>query len=398
MKIINYEIKKILSTKVSLFLIIFLVCYCIIYPITYVCQYKSTNQNELGMSIKDIENKYLTYKDDLIGEDIYKSLLYKNKKTILSSKYTMSITNNMNKFLDAGYFRKTGKYRSNAIDFLVEKPNEIISTEKLKLKILELKNHHMENTFEYKNLVKQNQMMQNAGDPQFIYQHFWEVYDTYETFAVFIYALFIIIIISNLFSQEQYSNMYMMLLSSSIGKKSIIKSKLVSSGIVGALGIIFINFFMGGIFLCFGSFYGFEEKLCSLSVDYAYSPYDITILYYCIIKIFYQCLAIWIVISITAFLSFKLSRTSIVIVIGLILTYLGYIINIVDTGSETVFTYFSITYGLLPKKIFYKYYGFNFFGKPITYAALYMIFGYFVIFILNLMIYLFYTKGKHNYS
>lgn len=397
MKIVLYEVKKILSTKVSIFLIIFLFSYCLIYPITYVIQYRSTNQKELRLNIREIEETYLSYSNIPISEESYKSLLQKQSNKLLVSSYGMSLADRMNEILEARNYRKMGICHSNQVDYLIERPDEIISENKINQKISDLKRNMSTDTFIYKNLVKQSKMMKQSGEPQFGYQYFWSAFDRYETYAVLIFSVFIIVIISTVFSQEYHSNMYMMLLSSIMGKIRIVNYKLISSSIIGMLGIIVINLFMGGIFLIFGSSRGYNLNLNSLNIDYCYSPYNITVLQYCIIKIIYQVIAILILISIMEFLSFKLSRGAVVILAGIVLSFLGYIINIISQGAESILSYFSITYGLMTKKIFYKYSSFSIFGKPITYAIAYIIFGCLIILLLNILTYLSYSKGKYKF-
>ena len=381
MNYLLFEIRKI-SNKLlySLLIIIWLVS-CFIYPCYYVYHNKG--------NMKEINQLYKQYKDiDLTKERCQE--IYDSNKTY------PNIYNDLFEVYNAREYRRTGEIQELVFQELHEKQGEIISTNTIKQKLLELKKNNYTDIYEYINLEKQNEMMLKAGEPNIVYKKFWKIFDKNETITVFLFAFVVVFIISPIFSNEYKYKMYMLIDSSIYAKKKNVKYKIMLGYLLSISGVVIINLTMGFIYLILGSYNGYDVKLVNLNIDYAQTPYALSILSYTLLKIEYQCLALMVLVSFTTFVSMKSKSSLLALIIGISALCTGFFYIILNYSSKKIWSLMSITNGLDTQKVFSHYISFKVVNKPILYPFVLFFLYIMVICAFNVLISYIYNKRILN--
>lgn len=373
----------------------------IVYPSYYVSRYDSVNRKYNEKGISEMVQKFDEYKGISVTQSILDNMRQTETYVNVDYKdisYADSVLYTANSVLDATKYRKTGLMQGMMIQDLIERPNEVISFDKINLRLKELEKTNQTEGNEFQKLVKQKQKMEEVGNPEIIFNRFLMLYHEHETMSAVVIAIFMVFMCSSVFSKEYESKMYLILSTTPYGMRRIVVIKFLAVSILSISCIITMNLSMGGIYLLLGSVSGYDASLSSLSILFAYLPYSLKIWQYFLIKMGYQVLAMLTLNAILFFSSIKHKSYVVTVFIGLLVLSQGTIFYYLGAGNESMLSRLSITYGVTTHKIFYKYHTYDFFTISLEYPYVILIF-YLLVFILFMWLtFRCYTGRRGNYK
>ena len=153
----------------------------------------------------------------------------------------------------------------------------------------ELKKAGKENTYEYKNKNKANNMYKKLSEPKFFYKEAWEYIDGFIIdFNISIVVIMLLLGVSPIFSEEYKTKVATIILSSKKGRRECVRAKILAS-IIYAIFVAFICNFISTILITkIYGIQGFNSPMQSL-YDFSCSPYNFTISQF-FVKLFFTSL------------------------------------------------------------------------------------------------------------
>lgn len=241
---------------------------------------------------------------------------------------------------------------------------------------------------------KQLEMLESVGKPQIEYTTFIQYYEIFTSISMVGVITFLILIFSNTGSQEYTSKMNLILYSSPINKRKVFVNKMVLIMIFGSVVMILLNLCHFIIFFVAGYGKNLDIQLNSMSLDFAYCPYNINVFQYFILKFIFQQITIIVVAAALVFLSMRWKSSIITIAIVGIATIGGYSLALMEL-DRTIFVRYSLGTGMSPRFIFKDYYALGIGDCVILYPILY-ISWLFVLFFLCVWRLFALAKGKKS--
>lgn len=227
---------------------------------------------------------------------------------------------------------------------------------------------------------KQLEMLKSVGKPQAQYTTFIQYYETFTSISMIVVVTFLLLIFSNTGSQEYTSKMNLLLYSSPISKRKIFINKMVLIIIIGSVILFLMDLCHFVIFFVAGYGGNLDIKLNSISLDFVYCPYNISVFYYWILKFIVQQITIMVVAAALVFISMRWKSSIITIAVVGISTIGGYSLALMEL-NRTVLVRYSLGVGMSPSFIFKDYYALGIGDVVILYPIIYIVWLFVLFFV-----------------
>lgn len=366
MQLLKYELKKLLINKEAI--ICAVIALVLLIP-SILIVYKYCN------SYGSPESVYQSYKP-YEGKTSLKCKIYDKTYYTNFSNYNV-LTNSYNLFTDdinasymaavvndEVYYYGVG-YKDNNIKIGYEeqkmKPSCINTVQAFVKKYASDKN-----SYEYKKAIKQLSMLEKAGEPQFRYKFFWDKLFFLMTKMSFLLGILIMFILSGIVSKEFSSGMGSVIVSSKYGFRRLKIVKMQAAAIVSAGFIIIENLLWFLILIMCGSAHGWDAKINTIYMIYAFSPYSINMLQYFLICVLFQILSVLFSVALMTFLSSHIENSLISFLIGGVALLFGGFVSLLTYGSsDNPIIDLSLYNAMSVERMFTDYKVYNLFGNPV---------------------------------
>lgn len=368
MKLLKYEMKKLLFNKVKLLL---LAAMFILYVI-------------LGWGIST-GNAGATEYDRLIAENTgkFNAQLYEESKEIYKAavdKYgsgePLFVAVNRDPVLrfHSLYVRFGQSVEAYWNGPEKQNPNDILGVYPLQEKLKELENANQTDSYEYRRYQMRLNTELAHGEPYFTQSYFWNIYFVaFEAILVIFFAMAALaFFISPVFSQEVKTEMDSIILCSVKGRREIVTAKLLSVGITSAIiaAVYLIGYFVG-TWITVGNLSGFDAPVRSLS-GFGLSILNVTAGEMAIIS------ALWLILVAAAFgvtlalISALVKNQSAAFGLGIAVLFAGALSN--SLGNMPQFLHPLIYFNFSTLSTFNTVFGsnriFNLLGTPVSYGMM----------------------------
>lgn len=403
MRLFSSELKKLLFTPVSFFLVAAALVALIIVPAKDVIRYRTVNQEQLGKSVEDIVEEVNTRPapstNDYLNRKWSGSLSdprLNGKVDEADLEYLYDYWTHWDHVTKLRLYRSSGMLADEVLnDPMEEKVFENVSLRKARYRVGVLEAREQTGTPEYAARKLEISMIEEAGIQKGRYVYFWDQMENQTQYFGLLFGVLYIMLVSRVFATEYATGMYMLLASTRQGKRQAAYSKLLACGATGLMVVLALNLLPAAVYLLGGTTAGGEETLNNLTL-FPYSPYNITIAQYFLLKIGIELLSILAVGAVTAFLSLKFRSAVPAATAGLAVLLYPFAVNLIDGGREHWFTLFSPGYGMCPVKVFDRFHVLTIFGQPVLYPIVLAVVLVLFIVLFVLLTCRSYSRGKCN--
>lgn len=361
-----YEIKKIFSQKVIIIWVILLCAASLIYPAYFTYRYNKDSKQKFGnvdKAYEEVWEEYRGYGFDDVSAKSHEE--YANRE----SDFCARPVSKYHLYLSKARERKTGIHRGVIFEFNMQ----LHSIEGIEQQLWGISD---KNSYRYRNLSREKAMMESCK-VEYSNTLFWENYDVFETILAMVIFIFVLFSLAGIYPVERSSNMRIILSASPVSDFKIITNKWMAGALIGVGSLILVNVNLAAVFILGGSASGFDKCVVNLGMEFAYTPYNITILEYMIIKLIIQTIAMLFLVAFTEYVSLVAEyRYQVVLFGGLLfipqlVSYIGVFGRensvIADTLSD-----WSLLGGIYTNHLFYKYHALNLFGFPVDFYVVYL--------------------------
>lgn len=378
-----YEIRKIISKRGLILWGIFLLLSSLIIPMYHTYTYRKTNAHYY----QNMETLYQEVWND-----------YKGKGSVgrIGSELEKKGITGKNALQDYLYYlckksaRETGKSTHFNFGFGMENHSLL----GLKKAIKEIKDTE---SYLYQNTLREKNMMESCN-LEYINTHFWDKYNAYETGIVIIIFLFMICILAGTYTKERLDNMNYILCTAKVSSFRIIADKWLAGILLGIGSILIVNFNLIIAFIFYGGTSGYNADIVNLGNGFVYSPYNIAIWQYMLLKILFQSIGIVFIVVLVEYMSLRFEYRYPIVIYGSLLFFPQFVSYLVVLDRESykmvdMLYDWSLLAAVHPEHAFYKYHTFNVVGIPVDYNVVYIL----VIIGLILFIGMLTVKKYHQY-
>ncbi len=358
-----YEIRKIISKRGLILWGFFLLLSSLIIPMYHTYTYRKTN----AKYYQNMETLYQEVWDDYKGKGSVRRISRKLEEEGIRG---LNALNDYMFYLCKKSARETGKSTHYYFDFGMEN-HSLLGIEKALSK--------MEDTqsYEYQNKLREKNMMESCN-LEYINTHFWTRYNAYETVIVIIIFLFMIFILAGIYTKERSDNMNYILCTAKISKLRIIMDKWLAGCLLGISSIIIINLNLMIALIFYGGNWGYNADIVNLDTGFVYSPYNIEIWQYMLLKIVFQSIGMVFIVVFVEYMSLRSEYRYPIVLYGSLLFFPQFISYLVILNRE-VYKIIDILYdwsllaAVHPEHAFYKYHTFNIVGISVDYNVVYIL-------------------------
>ncbi len=358
MELLKFEIKKLLYGKTAMAAIAIMLCLIILTGVGEVAGYYYTNGTP-----KTVYEEFVPY----IG-------VTANGYTLkqIRNKYNINLTtNNFSDGLHLRYLEtfinmELYRYGKSSINpWYDEKAENPYSLSGILVLLNALEQNGKENTYEYRMRQMQYEMMVSAGGPKVYYTWFWSTQRKAFRDSALLFFIFILLILSPIFTQEYSSGMDSIILSSKNGRRRIVTAKILAGVVFSVIAIILLNVIQLIIYIIFGSASGWNPPLNSL-YSFGLAPYKFSIAQYYIVQLLFQVAAGLVLAIVIALISSRLKSSMYTFFIGAIFIIYPPILEGMFKIKGPIYD-LSIFHAIFTDNVFVKFKAFNFFGYPVLY-------------------------------
>lgn len=358
-----YEIRKIISKKGLILWGFFLLLSSLIIPMYHTYTYRKTN----AQYYQNMETLHQEIWNDYKGKGSIGRISRKLEKERITGK---SALDDYMYYLCKKSARETGKSTRYYFDFNMEN-HSLLGLEKA---LNEIKDTE---SYTYQNILREKNMMESCN-LEYINTDFWNRYDAYETAIVVIIFLFMIFILAGIYTKERLDNMNYILCTAKVRKFRIIADKWLAGGLFGIGSIIIANVNLMIAFIFYGGNGGYNADIVNLGVGFVYSPYNIAIWQYMLLKIVFQSIGIVFIVVFVEYLSLRSEYRYPIVLYGSLLFFPQFVSYLVILNRESfkivdIFYDWSLLAAVHPEHAFYKYHTFNIVGIPVDYNVVYIL-------------------------
>ncbi|MGO5067106.1 ABC transporter permease [Clostridium sp. LCP25S3_F8] len=251
----------------------------------------------------------------------------------------------------------------------------------------ELKKAGKENTYEYKNKNKANNMYKKLSEPKFFYKEAWEYIDGFIIdFNISIVVIMLLLGVSPIFSEEYKTKVATIILSSKKGRRECVRAKILAS-IIYAIFVAFICNFISTILInkIYG-IQGFNSPMQSL-YDFSCSPYNFTISQF-FVKLFFTSLIGSILFVLLILIISNITKSSMMtfFISGFIFAFpmiLQKVVGMSNVWWKKPLISLSITQIINAREIYKVFSTINIFGQPLIYPYFILIYSLVLAILLN---------------
>ncbi|WP_061320669.1 ABC transporter permease [Clostridium botulinum] len=266
------------------------------------------------------------------------------------------------------------KFDKRPHDFKGYKLNE------LNKDLKELKKAGKENTYEYKNKDKANNMYKKLSEPKFFHTESWNYIDGYVIDSnIAIIVIMLLLGVSPIFSEEYKTKVSTIILSSKRGRSECVRAKILAS-IIYAVFIAFICNFISTILIT--KIYGIEGFNAPMQCLYelSCSPYNFTISQF-FIRLFFMSLIGSILFVLLILIVSNITKSSMItfFISGFIFVFpmvLQKIVGRANVWWKKPLISLSITQIFNAKAIYEVFSTINIFGQPLIYPYFILIYSF----------------------
>lgn len=373
MKLIIFEMRKIILRKSTI-----LIGLCIIIIGILSGTFEGINWNNKVGSIREYNKQVSKYEGGNIDETLLeKPLEFNNKKLEVTFKneYDIAI-----------------EFKDMWTDDLKYNRNKKYTLKYLKILKEQLKQEGKEDTYEYKDVIKNLSMMEKIQEPKYYNINGWNSVYTFVTSTKGVVLILFVIILSicPIFSEESARGMEKIIFTTKMGYRKIVSAKIIASIICVVLYVTL--FYLTSIFIrlfIYGDF-GNANILINNVKPYVMSIYKFSILQSIIISYFMSILSASVLALTICLVSAYQKNTIVSLIISVIICFIPLFIGS-NTGVSKIFLLFP-SLGMCINEVFSKYLSFNIFGSSVLYPII-LIIALCVVFIMDLfLIYKVYLK------
>ncbi|NFN86132.1 ABC transporter permease [Clostridium sporogenes] len=243
----------------------------------------------------------------------------------------------------------------------------------------ELKKAGKENTYEYKNKNKANNMYKKLSEPKFFYKEAWEYIDGFIIdFNISIVVIMLLLGVSPIFSEEYKTKVATIILSSKKGRRECVRAKILAS-IIYAIFVAFICNFISTILITkIYGIQGFNSPMQSL-YDFSCSPYNFTISQF-FVKLFFTSLIGSILFVLLILIISNITKSSMMtfFISGFIFAFpmiLQKVVGMSNVWWKKPLISLSITQIINAREIYKVFSTINIFGQPLIYPYFILIYS-----------------------
>ncbi|NFV13506.1 ABC transporter permease [Clostridium sp. FAM 1755] len=286
---------------------------------------------------------------------------------------------------------KNKKFDKTPHDFKGYKLND------LNKDLKELKKAGKENTYEYKNKNKANNMYKKLSEPKFFYKEAWDYIDGFIIdFNISIVVIMILLGVSPIFSEEYKTKVATIILSSKKGRRECVRAKILAS-IIYAIFVAFICNFISTILITkIYGIQGFNSPMQSL-YDFSCSPYNFTISQF-FVKLFFTSLIGSILFVLLILIISNITKSSMMtfFISSFIFAFpmiLQKVVGMSNVWWKKPLISLSITQIINAREIYKVFSTINIFGQPLIYPYFILIYS---IFLGTILVYILHRRLKYE--
>ena len=358
-----YEIKKILSKRVLILWGIFLLLSSLIIPMYHTSMYRKTNA-EFYQNV------------DTLYQEVWNDYKGKGSAGKISKKLEEEGIRGKNALDDYIYYlckksaRETGKSTRYYFDFNMEN-HSLLGLKKALNEIQDTE------SYEYQNTLREKNMMENCN-LEYVNTHFWNQYNAYETAIVLFIFFFVLFSVAGIYIKERSNNMSLILCTAKINSFRIIVDKWLAGCLLGIGSIVIVNFNLMIAFIFYGGNWGYNADIVNLGSELVYSPYNISIGQYMLLKMLFQSIGIVFIVMFAEYISLRSAYRYPIVLCGSLLFFPQFISYLVVLNRESfkivdILYDWSLLAAVHPEHAFYKYHVFNIFEIPVDYNVVYIL-------------------------
>lgn len=235
MRLFSSELKKLLFTPVSFFLVAAALVALIIIPAKDVIRYRTVNQEQLGKSVEDIVEEVNTRPapstNDYLNRKWSGSLSdprLNGKVDEADLEYLYDYWTHWDHVTKLRLYRSSGMLADEVLnDPMEEKVFENVSLRKARYRVGVLEAREQTDTPEYAARKLEISMIEKAGIQKGRYVYFWDQMENRTQYFGLLFGALYIMLVSRVFATEYATGMYMLLASTRQGKRRAAYSKLL---------------------------------------------------------------------------------------------------------------------------------------------------------------------------
>ncbi|MBO0585674.1 ABC transporter permease [Clostridium botulinum] len=246
----------------------------------------------------------------------------------------------------------------------------------------ELKKAGKENTYEYKNKNKANNMYKKLSEPKFFYKEAWEYIDGFIIdFNLSIVVIMLLLGVSPVFSEEYKTKVATIILSSKKGRRECVRAKILAS-IIYSIFVAFICNFISTILITkIYGIEGFNSPMQSL-YDFSCSPYNFTISQF-LVKLFFTSLIGSILFVLLILIISNITKSSMMtfFISSFIFAFpmiLQKVVGMSNVWWKKPLISLSVTQIINAREIYKVFSTINIFGQPLIYPYFILIYLFFL--------------------
>lgn len=358
-----YEVRKIISKRGLILWGLFLLLSSLIIPMYHTYTYRKTN----AKYYQNMETLYQEIWDDYKGKGSVGRISKKLEEEGITGKNALD---DYMYYLCKKSARETGKSTRYYFDFNMEN-HSLLGLEKA---LNEIKDTE---SYAYQNILREKNMMESCN-LEYINTDFWNRHDAYETAIVIIIFLFMIFILAGIYTKERLDNMNYILCTAKVSKFRIVADKWLAGGLLGIGSIIIVNVNLMIALILYGGNRGYNADIVNLGNGLVYSPYNIAIWQYMLLKILFQSIGIVFIVVFVEYLSLRSEYRYPIVLYGSLLFFPQFVSYLVILNRESykvidMLYDWSLLAAVHPEHAFYKYHTFNIVGIPVDYNVVYIV-------------------------
>ena len=367
MGLFTYEGRKLLRNPLTLVLLAVLLVAGLAQPLYDVYQYRTVNQTYQDRNIEQIIAEYekMSYSPLLtsMSGSEYQALAdeRENQERVVPDELLVYFDTPINQYFslsNVSFYRENGYALSEVLAGASEGSDRLRCVQSLKRAMNTLVRNGQRDSYEYLVLKKQVDMMEAAGVTGVQYNHFWVELEETTSGITLPLAAVLVLLLSGAFSREYDTGMYRILTATPMGKRRSMFCKVGISLLLGVGTALLALLLPAAVYLGLGTPEGWNSPLSQLGEGwFTYTPYDLQVWQYFLYKLLFVCLGMAAVALMASFFSLLTRSALYASTVSLLLLFTAYGALFV-TDTDTVFSWFSLTYALNPRMIFSDYVSF----------------------------------------
>ena len=335
MGLFAYEGRKLLRNPLTLVLLAVLLVAGLAQPLYDVYQYRTVNQTYQDRNIEQIIAEYQALADER-----------ENQERVVPDELLVYFDTPINQYFslsNVSFYRENGYALSEVLAGSSEGSDRLRCVQSLKRAMNTLARNGQRDSYEYLVLEQQVDMMEAAGVTGVQYNHFWVELEETTSGIMLPLAAVLVLLLSGAFSREYDTGMF---------------CKVGISLLLGVGTALLTLLLPAAVYLGLGTPEGWNSPLSQLGEGwFTYTPYDLQVWQYFLYKLLFVCLGMAAVALMASFFSLLTRSALYASTVSLLLLFTAYGALFV-TDSDTVFSWFSLTYALNPRMIFSDYVSF----------------------------------------